>query len=62
MSLNNIILWISLTTLSKIEDIVLVGGSNKAIEVFDMNVGSSVRTIAAAHNRAVHCIHQNNVC
>ena len=46
----------------KIEDIVLVGGSNKSVEVFDMNVGSSIRTLPDAHNRAVHCIYQNNVC
>lgn len=43
-------------------DIVLVGGSNKAIEVFDMNTASSVRTISDAHSRAVHCICQNKVC
>ena len=43
------------------KDIVLVAGSNKAIEVFDMNVGSSIRTMADVHTRAVHCIHQNNV-
>lgn len=42
-------------------DIVLCCGSNKSIEVFDMNVGRSVRVIMDAHTRPVHTICQNQV-
>ncbi|XP_078674143.1 WD repeat-containing protein 27-like isoform X2 [Branchiostoma floridae x Branchiostoma belcheri] len=39
--------------------IVLCAGSNKSMEVFDMNVARSVRTIPDAHTRPVHAICQN---
>ena len=43
-------------------DLVFVCGSNKALEVHDMNMERCVRTIPNAHSRAVHCICQSKVC
>ncbi|XP_072436475.1 WD repeat-containing protein 27 isoform X1 [Chiloscyllium punctatum] len=40
--------------------IVLVAGTNRALEVFDLNVGQSVVTVPDAHSRPVHQICQNN--
>ncbi|XP_060686690.1 WD repeat-containing protein 27 [Hemiscyllium ocellatum] len=40
--------------------IVLVAGTNRALEVFDLNVGQSVVTVPDAHTRPVHQICQNN--
>ena len=42
-------------------DIVLVGGSNKSLEIYDMNEGKCARIIPDVHSRAVHCICQNKV-
>ena len=42
-------------------DIVLCAGSDKSLEVFDMNVGQSVRVTPDAHTRPVHAICQNEV-
>jgi hypothetical protein len=42
-------------------DITLCCGSNKSIEVFDMNVGRSIRVVMNAHSRPVHAICQNQV-
>ncbi|XP_035688084.1 WD repeat-containing protein 27-like [Branchiostoma floridae] len=39
--------------------IVLCAGSNKSMEVFDMNVARSIRTIPDAHTRPVHAFCQN---
>ncbi|CAH1264288.1 WDR5B [Branchiostoma lanceolatum] len=39
--------------------IVLCAGSNRSMEVFDMNVARSVRTIPDVHSRPVHAICQN---
>ncbi|XP_031565676.1 WD repeat-containing protein 27-like [Actinia tenebrosa] len=39
--------------------ITLCCGSNKSIEVFDMNVGRSVRVLMDAHSRPAHAICQN---
>uniref|UniRef100_UPI00398EF949 WD repeat-containing protein 27 isoform X2 n=1 Tax=Pristiophorus japonicus TaxID=55135 RepID=UPI00398EF949 len=40
--------------------IVLTAGTNRALEVFDLNVGRSVVTVPDAHTRPVHHICQNN--
>ncbi|XP_059842729.1 WD repeat-containing protein 27 isoform X2 [Hypanus sabinus] len=40
--------------------IVLTAGTNRALEVFDLNVGQSVVTVPDAHTRPVHQICQNN--
>ena len=42
-------------------DIVLCCGSNKSIEVFDMNAARSVRVVLDAHTRPAHAICQNEV-
>ncbi len=42
-------------------DIVLAAGSNKALEIYDMNVEKCVRTVSDAQSRAIHCICQNEV-
>ncbi|XP_062832038.1 WD repeat-containing protein 27 isoform X3 [Anolis carolinensis] len=39
--------------------IVLAAGSNRALEVFDLNVGCSAAVITDAHSRSVHQICQN---
>lgn len=43
-------------------DLVLVCGSNKALEVYDMNVEKCVRVVPDVHSRPVHCISQSKVC
>ncbi|XP_040033828.2 WD repeat-containing protein 27 isoform X1 [Gasterosteus aculeatus] len=52
-----------ITTLSAINDffsyIVLVCGSDRSLQVFDMNKGIVAATLPDAHSRAVHCITQN---
>ena len=48
-------------TLNFPEDMVLCAGSNKSVEVFDLNVGKPVRTIHDVHTRAPHVICQNEV-
>lgn len=35
--------------------------SNKSMDIFDMNVGKSVRTIPDVHSKTVHTICQNEV-
>ncbi|XP_069786894.1 WD repeat-containing protein 27 [Narcine bancroftii] len=40
--------------------IILTAGTNRALEVFDLNVGRSVVTVPDAHTRPVHQICQNN--
>lgn len=42
-------------------DIVLTAGSNRALEVFDLNAGCSTAVIQEAHVRSVHQICQNKV-
>lgn len=42
-------------------DIVLCCGSNKSIELFDMNAARSVRVVLDAHTRPAHTICQNEV-
>jgi WD40 repeat protein len=53
----------SITALSAVNDfysyIVLVCGSDKSIEIFDMNVGKSAAVLSNATERPVHCIAQN---
>ncbi|XP_064365369.1 WD repeat-containing protein 27 isoform X1 [Dromaius novaehollandiae] len=39
--------------------IVLTAGSNRALEVFDLNAGCSIAVIPEAHSRSVHQICQN---
>ncbi|XP_033101043.1 WD repeat-containing protein 27-like [Anneissia japonica] len=39
--------------------IILCAGSDKSLEVFDMNVGKSVRVTNNAHERTVHVVKQN---
>lgn len=52
-----------ITALSAVNDfysyIVMCAGSSKSLEVYDMNVGKCVRTIADIHTRPVHCIKQH---
>ncbi|XP_037639064.1 WD repeat-containing protein 27 isoform X2 [Sebastes umbrosus] len=52
-----------ITALSAINDffsyIVLVCGSDRSIQVFDMNKGLVASVLPDAHSRAVHCITQN---
>ncbi|XP_055495210.1 WD repeat-containing protein 27 isoform X1 [Leucoraja erinacea] len=40
--------------------IILTAGTNRALEVFDLNVGRSVVTVPDVHTRPVHQICQNN--
>ncbi|KAA8583911.1 hypothetical protein FQN60_015119, partial [Etheostoma spectabile] len=42
-----------------VSDIVLVCGSDRSIQVFDMNRGTVASALPDAHSRAVHCITQN---
>lgn len=42
-------------------DIVLTAGSNRALEVFDLNEGRSTAVIPEVHSRSVHQICQNKV-
>lgn len=51
-------IWIFLNA---VLDIVMCAGSSKSLEVYDMNVGKCVRTIADIHTRPVHCIKQHEV-
>ncbi|XP_027666811.2 WD repeat-containing protein 27 [Falco cherrug] len=52
-----------ITSLSAVNDfysyIVLTAGSNRALEVFDLNVGCSTAVIPEVHTRSVHQICQN---
>ncbi|XP_042358717.1 WD repeat-containing protein 27 [Plectropomus leopardus] len=52
-----------ITALSAVNDffsyIVLVCGSDRSIQVFDMNKGTIASALPDAHSRAVHCITQN---
>lgn len=52
-----------ITSLSAVNDfysyIVLTAGSNRALEVFDLNAGCSTAVIPEVHTRAVHQICQN---
>lgn len=47
--------------LKAVSDIVLVSGSDRSIQVFDMNQGKVAAELPDAHSRAVHCITQNKV-
>ncbi|NXW54864.1 WDR27 protein, partial [Eurystomus gularis] len=52
-----------ITSLSAVNDfysyIVLTAGSNRALEIFDLNAGCSTAVIPDAHTRSVHQICQN---
>ncbi|NWS70009.1 WDR27 protein, partial [Crotophaga sulcirostris] len=52
-----------ITSLSTVNDfysyIVLTAGSNRALEIFDLNAGCSTAVIPEAHTRSVHQICQN---
>ncbi|NXX89287.1 WDR27 protein, partial [Centropus bengalensis] len=54
---------VEITSLSAVNDfysyIVLAAGSNRALEVFDLNVGCSTAVIPEVHTRSVHQICQN---
>uniref|UniRef100_A0A669P424 Uncharacterized protein n=1 Tax=Phasianus colchicus TaxID=9054 RepID=A0A669P424_PHACC len=54
---------VEITSLSAVNDfysyIVLTAGSNRALEVFDLNAGRSTAVIPDVHTRAVHQICQN---
>uniref|UniRef100_A0A3Q3VZB6 Uncharacterized protein n=1 Tax=Mola mola TaxID=94237 RepID=A0A3Q3VZB6_MOLML len=45
--------------LNAASDIVLVCGSDRSIQVFDMNKGAVASELPDAHSRAIHCIAQN---
>uniref|UniRef100_H2UY29 Uncharacterized protein n=1 Tax=Takifugu rubripes TaxID=31033 RepID=H2UY29_TAKRU len=40
-------------------NVVLMGGSDRSIQVFDMNKGAVAAVLPDAHSRAVHCISHN---
>lgn len=42
-------------------DLVLMCGSDRSIQVFDMNKGEVATVLPDAHSRAAHCISQNKV-
>ena len=42
-------------------DIVLMCGSDRSIQVFDMNKSAIAAVLPDAHSRAIHCISQNTV-
>ena len=48
-------------TLLYLADIALIAGSNKTLEVHDLNVGQCVCAIEDVHSRPVNCIAQNKV-
>ncbi|XP_009073546.1 PREDICTED: WD repeat-containing protein 27 [Acanthisitta chloris] len=54
---------VEITSLSAVNDfysyIVLTAGSNRALEVFDLNAGCSTAVISEVHTRSVHQICQN---
>ncbi|KAJ7342211.1 hypothetical protein JRQ81_009672 [Phrynocephalus forsythii] len=54
---------VEISSLSAVNDfysyIVLAAGSNRALEVFDLNVGCSAAVITDVHSRSVHQICQN---
>ncbi|XP_073194067.1 WD repeat-containing protein 27 isoform X2 [Lepidochelys kempii] len=54
---------VEITSLSAINDfysyIILTAGSNRALEVFDLNAGCSAAVIPDAHSRSAHQICQN---
>ena len=54
-----------ITALSAVNEfhshIALVAGSNKSLEVYDMNVGQCVCSLGDVHSRPVNCIAQNKV-
>uniref|UniRef100_A0A8C0GMN7 WD repeat domain 27 n=1 Tax=Chelonoidis abingdonii TaxID=106734 RepID=A0A8C0GMN7_CHEAB len=56
---------VEITSLSAINDfysyIILAAGSNRTLEVFDLNAGCSAAVIPDAHSRSVHQICQNKV-
>ncbi|XP_029687621.1 WD repeat-containing protein 27-like [Takifugu rubripes] len=53
----------NITAMSSINDffsyVVLMGGSDRSIQVFDMNKGAVAAVLPDAHSRAVHCISHN---
>lgn len=49
------------TALTGVADIVLATGSDKNIEVFDMNAGRRAATLPEVQDRPVHSIVQNKV-
>lgn len=50
-----------MVSLTYAPDIVLCCGSNKSIQVFDMNAARTVRVILDSHTRPAHTICQNEV-
>lgn len=42
-------------------DVVLTGGSDRSVQVFDMNKGAVAAVLPDAHSRAIHCISHNKV-
>lgn len=48
-------------SLVDISDVVLVGGCDRSVEVFDLNIGRPSARIPGPHTRAVHHIAQNKV-
>ncbi|XP_065833672.1 WD repeat-containing protein 27-like [Oscarella lobularis] len=53
----------NITTFSSVNSfhscLVLTAGSDKTVEIFDMNAGRSARLMPDVHTRPVHCISQN---
>jgi hypothetical protein len=47
--------------LNETKDLVLCAGSDKSLEVFDMNVGQTARIIPNVHSRVAHVVKQNEV-
>ena len=49
-------------SLTQVTDLVLVGGSNRCVDILDVNVARIVRSMADCHTRPPHCISLNKVC
>uniref|UniRef100_A0A3Q3IUY9 Uncharacterized protein n=1 Tax=Monopterus albus TaxID=43700 RepID=A0A3Q3IUY9_MONAL len=54
-----LIIIMSYNFLTAVLDIVLVCGSDRTIQVFDMNEGRVAAELPDSHSRAIHCITQN---
>ena len=55
--------WFSfLIDMCMLVDLLFTAGSNKTVQIHDMNTMQQVRTIYEPHNRTVNCIALNKVC
>ena len=55
--------WFSfLIDMCMLVDLLFTAGSNKTVQIHDMNTMQQVRTLYGPHNRTVNCIALNKVC